>query len=78
MAAQRDQRQSAVLEMVDRDLIERVRTGAYVVDPHAVAGAIIGRRLEARQISRMLIAPQLDRSPGRVAEGGAASGADVS
>lgn len=56
---------------VDRDLAERIRAGEYVVDPHAVAGAMLrhsAARAEARRLSRMLVAGELDRFPGRAHE----------
>lgn len=51
---------------IDPELMRRVRAGEYVVDPHAVAGAILRRQADravARRISGMLVAGQLDRGP---------------
>ena len=48
---------------IDPELRRRVAAGEYVVDPHAVAGAILRRRsdrAEARRLSRMLVAGELD------------------
>jgi hypothetical protein len=68
MGASGDQREE--LEMVDPALIERVRAGAYVVDPHAVAGAMLERRRDAARLSRMLVAGERNGAAGGVAEGG--------
>ena len=49
---------------VDPDLKRRIAAGDYVVDPHAVAAAMLRRgaeRAEARRLSRMLVAGELDR-----------------
>jgi hypothetical protein len=49
---------------IDPELMRRVSAGEYVVDPHAVAEAILRRgadRAAARRISRMLVAGELDR-----------------
>jgi hypothetical protein len=48
---------------IDPELMRRARAGEYVVDPHAVAEAILRRqadRAEARRLSRMLVAGELD------------------
>jgi hypothetical protein len=54
------------LHRVDQELVRRVAGGEYVVDPHAVAEAMIRRaRLsEAERFSRMLVAAKLDRLAG--------------
>jgi hypothetical protein len=70
----RTARERDSLVMVDPALIERVRTGAYVVDPQAVAGAIMRRALEEHCLSRMFVAGEGHGTSGRVSEGGAASG----
>jgi hypothetical protein len=60
---------------VDPDLRRRIESGEYVVDPHAVAGAMLRRRAdlaEARRVSRMLVAGELDRLAGRGDEPGSA------
>ena len=49
---------------IDPELMRRVRAGEYVVDPQAVAGAILRRRSDrvaVRRLSRMLVAGELDR-----------------
>jgi hypothetical protein len=53
---------------VDPELKRRIAAGDYVVDPHAVAAAMLRRsadRAEARRLSRMLVAGEVDRFPGR-------------
>lgn len=48
---------------IDPDLRRRVAAGEYVVDPHAVADAILRHRAdraEARRLSRVLVARELD------------------
>ncbi len=56
------------LHRIDRELRRRVADGEYVVDPHAVAEAMIRRaRLnEAQRFSRMLEAAKLKRLAGSV------------
>ncbi len=51
------------LHRVDQELVRRVAGGEYVVDPHAVAEAMIrhARLSEAQRFSRMLVAAKLDR-----------------
>jgi hypothetical protein len=64
---------------VDPGLLRRIRDGEYVVDPHAVAEAMLRRgaqRAEAQRLSRMLVARELDRLPGRPDEPGARPGRD--
>jgi hypothetical protein len=56
------------LQAIDPDLFRRVNGGEYEIDPHAVAEAMLRRRArlnEFRQLSRMLVAGQLHRRPGR-------------
>jgi hypothetical protein len=51
---------------VDPELRRRIAAGEYVVDPHAVASAMLRRsahRAEARRLSRMLVAGELDGLP---------------
>ena len=51
---------------IDTELMRRVAAGEYVVDPHAVAAAMLRRqadRAEARRLSRMLVAGELDELP---------------
>ncbi len=53
----------ASMENVDPALLKAVEQGTYVVDPFAVADAIVRRREaleEARRLSAMLVAPELD------------------
>jgi hypothetical protein len=48
---------------VDPQLLKSVREGTYVVDPHAVAGAILDRRRDrrdAQRLARMLEAAKID------------------
>jgi hypothetical protein len=48
---------------IDPELMRRVAAGEYVVDPHAVADAIVRRsadRAAARRLSRVLVAGELD------------------
>ena len=47
---------------IDPELMRRVRAGEYVVDPHAVAAAILRRSADlaaARRLSRVLVAGEL-------------------
>jgi hypothetical protein len=51
---------------IDPELMRRVSAGEYVVDPHAVAEAMLRRsadRATARRLSRMLVAGELDGPP---------------
>lgn len=53
---------------VDPQLLKSVREGTYVVDPHAVAGAILQRhedRREAGRLAGMLEALERDDLAGR-------------
>jgi hypothetical protein len=48
---------------IDPALRKSIQDGTYVVDPHAVAGAIVGRLGDvrtARRLSRVLVAGQRD------------------
>jgi hypothetical protein len=56
------------LHRIDRELRRRVAGGEYVVDPHAVAEAMIrrARLTEAQRFSRMLVAAKFKRLPGGV------------
>lgn len=52
---------------VDAELKRRIAEGEYVVDPHAVAAAMLRRsadRAEARRLSRMLVSGEVHRFPG--------------
>ena len=53
----------ATMDGVDPALLKALEEGTYVIDPHAVADAILRRReqlAEARRLSRVLVATQLD------------------
>ena len=56
------------MHRIDRELRRRVADGEYVVDPHAVAEAMIRRARirEAQRFSRMLKAAQFKRLAGGV------------
>ncbi len=60
------------------ELMRQVRAGEYVVDPYAVAGAMLGRRSirEALLSDRVLEPGDLDRAPVRTDEPDARPGAD--
>ena len=71
----------ATMDGVDPALLRALEDGTYVVDPHAVAEAMLRRREqlnEARRLSRVLVAAQLDDAavPGADLDDPAA-GADV-
>lgn len=56
------------MQAIDPDLVRRVTGGEYEIDPHAVAEAMLRRRArinQCRQLSRMLVAGQLQRRAGR-------------
>jgi hypothetical protein len=57
-------------QMIDPDLIRRVRDGSYVVDPGLVAGAMIARRREVSRLLRMFPAAQAEGRAVRAAEDG--------
>jgi hypothetical protein len=66
-------------DRIDPELRRRVRAGEYVVDPHAVAEAMLRRRDDratARRLSRVLVAGQLDRLAAPADEPDARSGGD--
>ena len=53
----------ATMDGVDPALLKALEEGTYVVDPHAVAEAMLRRReqlAEARRLSGVLVAAQLD------------------
>jgi hypothetical protein len=53
----------ATMDGVDPALLKALDEGSYVVDPHAVAEAMLRRReqlAEARRLSKMLVAAQVD------------------
>ena len=62
----------STMDGVDPALLKALEEGTYVVDPHAVAKAMLRRReqlAEARRLSAVLVAAQLD--------GSSVSGADL-
>ena len=64
---------------IDPDLKRRIADGTYVVDPRAVAEAMLRRqadRDDARRLSRMLVSGELDRPAVRADEPGPRSGDD--
>jgi hypothetical protein len=69
------------MDGVDPALIKALEDGTYVVDPHAVADAMLRRRehlAEARRLSKVLVAAQVDEpAAGRVDLDDPAAGADV-
>lgn len=65
---------------VDPQLLKSVREGTYVVDPHAVAGAILKRHedwREAGRLARVLEALERDDLAGNASQRDAGSGADL-
>jgi hypothetical protein len=53
----------ASMDNVDPALLDALKQGTYVVDPHAVADAILRRHeslADAQRLSAMLVAPELD------------------
>jgi hypothetical protein len=71
----------ATMDGVDPALLKALDQGTYVVDPHAVADAMMRRRgqlAEARRLSAMLITGQFDGPAFGIAQpGDASAGADV-
>ena len=71
----------ATMDGVDPALLKALEEGTYVVDPHAVAEAMLRRReqlAEARRLSKVLVAAQVDeRAVGPADLDEPASGADV-
>jgi hypothetical protein len=69
------------MDGVDPALLKALEDGTYVVDPHAVAEAMLRRRdqlAEARRLSEMLIAAQVDEPAAGPADlDEPAAGADV-
>ena len=69
------------MEDIDPALLEALERGTYVVDPRAVAEAIIRRHeqlAEARRLSAVLVAAQVDDPPvGGAQPGSGSAGADV-
>jgi hypothetical protein len=71
----------ATMDGVDPALLKALDEGTYVVDPHAVAEAMLRRReqlAEARRLSKVLVAAQVDETAvGRADLDEPATGADV-
>jgi hypothetical protein len=71
----------ATMDGVDPTLLRALEEGTYVVDPHAVAEAMLRRRehlAEARRLSSVLVAAQVDEpSVGAADLDEPAAGADV-
>lgn len=68
------------MERVDPELVNAVRNGTYVVDPHLVADAILRRHeraAETRRLPGVLEALERDGRSGGRAEDDAGSGADL-
>jgi hypothetical protein len=64
------------LAMIDPELVRRVREGSYVIDPQAVAVAMVERRRDADVLSRVLVSAQRHRFAGGTDQDGAGPGAD--
>jgi hypothetical protein len=70
----------ATMDGVDPALLKALEQGTYVVDPRAVADAIVRRRqnlTEARRLSRMLVSAQVDDPAAGLPRRDPAAGADV-
>jgi hypothetical protein len=70
----------ATMDGVDPALLKALERGTYVVDPHAVAEAMLRRQrnlAEARRLSTVLIAAQLDEPAAGRPQRDSAAGADV-
>jgi hypothetical protein len=70
----------ATMDGVDPALLKALEQGTYVVDPQAVAEAMLRRRrnlAQARRLSAVLVAAQLDEPTARRPESDSAAGADV-
>jgi len=69
------------MDGVDPALLKSLEEGTYVVDPHAVAEAMLRRReqlAEARRLSKVLVAAEVDGGTVRPADlDEPAAGADV-
>lgn len=63
------------MEGVDPQLVEAVRQGTYVVDPRAVAGAILRR--DSQRLADVLEALEVDNTPSCIAEDGSGSRPDA-
>jgi hypothetical protein len=71
----------STMDNVDPALIKALEEGTYVIDPRAVADAIVRRHehlAEARRLSAVLVAAQVDDSAvGGAQPGNGAAGMDV-
>jgi len=71
----------STMDHVDPALLKALEEGTYVVDPRAVAEAIVRRQehlAEARRLSAVLVAAQVDDpAPGVAQQGGGSAGLDV-
>jgi hypothetical protein len=71
----------ATMDNLDPALRKALEEGTYVVDPHAVADAILRRHeqlAEARRLSAVLVAAQVDDAAvAGPQQGDSAAGADV-
>jgi hypothetical protein len=71
----------ATMDGVDPALLKALEDGTYVVDPHAVAEAMLRRReqlAEARRLSEVLVSAEVDDGTvGRADLDDPAAGADV-
>ena len=68
------------MDGIDPTLAQAIAQGTYVVDPAAVADAILRRHSDlahARQLSEVLVAAQLDEPAGGIAQRHPGAGADV-
>jgi hypothetical protein len=64
----RDPEEWVSVHAMDPELARRVADGEYEIDPQAVAEAMLRRHArlnQMRQLSRVLVARQLDRAPRR-------------
>jgi hypothetical protein len=70
----------ATMDGVDPALLKALEQGTYVVDPLAVADAIVRRHeelAEARRLSHVLVSAQIHEPPVGRPECGPSAGADV-
>jgi hypothetical protein len=70
----------ATMDGIDPALVKALTQGSYVVDPQAVADAILRRHedlAEARRLSRVLVTAQVQDPPVDSAQDNPAAGADV-
>jgi hypothetical protein len=70
----------ATMDGIDPALLKALEQGTYVIDPRAVADAILRRHediVDARRLSRVLVAAEFDEPPIRRSQGDSSAGADV-